>query len=171
MRFLSAEPAISGTKVMIEVENQGKHMLKLSHLDHIVLRVSNLDAMTTFYCSVLGCTIERRQDAIGLLQLRAGKCLIDLVPVDGKLGKMGGAGPGPDGRNLDHFCFCVEPFDAAAIYAHLARHGVAGGALESRYGAAGQGPSIYLQDPEGNNIELKGPPLEPSCMFNDVNLA
>ncbi len=139
-------------------------MIHLSHLDHIVLRVIDLDAMIRFYCAVLGCTVERRQDEIGLVQLRAGSCLIDLVPVDGKLGRLGGAPPGSQGRNLDHFCFRVEHFDAEAICTHLAGHGVAAGPVESRYGAEGQGPSIYLQDPEGNTVELKGPPAEPSLL-------
>jgi glyoxylase I family protein len=132
--------------------------IAIREIDHIVLRVIRLDEMIRFYCDVLGCCIERRQDEIGLVQLRAGAALVDLVPVDGKLGKSGGAAPGPEGRNLDHVCFRVEPFDAAAIHAHLAAHGVAAGPVESRYGAEGEGPSIYLQDPEGNMIELKGPP-------------
>lgn len=132
--------------------------IAIREIDHIVLRVIQLDAMIRFYCDVLGCRIERRQDEIGLVQLRAGNALVDLVPVDGKLGRMGGAAPGPEGRNLDHVCFRVEPFDAAAIGAHLAAHGVEAGPVESRYGAEGEGPSIYLHDPEGNTVELKGPP-------------
>lgn len=136
-------------------------MIQLSHIDHIVLRVKNLDAMIDFYDTVLGCEVERRQDEIGLVQLRCGSCLLDLVPVAGKLGRAGGAAPGPEGRNLDHFCFRVEPFDAAAIHAHLAARGVAAGLVESRYGAEGWGPSIYLQDPEGNTVELKGPAEPP----------
>ena len=132
--------------------------IAIREIDHIVLRVIQLDGMIRFYCDVLGCRIERRQDEIGLVQLRAGRALVDLVPVDGKLGKMGGAAPGREGRNLDHVCFRVEPFDAAAIRAHLAAHGVRAGPVESRYGAEGEGPSIYLDDPEGNTVELKGPP-------------
>lgn len=131
--------------------------IAIREIDHIVLRVIQLDAMIRFYCDVLGCRIERRQDEIGLVQLRAGSALVDLVPVDGKLGKMGGAAPGREGRNLDHVCFRVEPFDEAAIRAQLAAHGVQAGPVESRYGAQGEGPSIYLQDPEHNTIELKGP--------------
>jgi len=127
-------------------------------LDHIVLRVRDLDAMIAFYGDVLGCPVERRQDEIGLVQLRAGSAMIDLVPVDGKLGRMGGAAPGAEGRNLDHLCLRVEPYDEAALRAHLAQHGVDAGPSESRYGAEGEGPSIYLQDPEGNTVELKGPP-------------
>lgn len=132
-------------------------LICLRALDHLVLRVVDLDAMLGFYCGVLGCTVERRRDAIGLVQLRAGRSLIDLVTVSGKLGAAGGAGPGREGRNLDHFCLRVDPWDADAVCAHLAAHGVAAGAVESRYGAEGEGPSIYLSDPEGNVVELKGP--------------
>ncbi len=132
--------------------------LILARIDHIVLRVIQLEPMLQFYCKVLGCRIERRQDAIGLVQLRAGASMLDLVPVDGKLGRQGGAPPGPEGRNLDHICFRVESFDAGAIAAHLAAHGVQAGNVEMRYGAEGEGPSIYIADPEGNTIELKGPP-------------
>ena len=133
-------------------------MIHIREIDHVVLRVVDLDAMTAFYCDVLGCSVERRQDEIGLVQLRAGSALVDLVPVDGKLGREGGAPPGIEGRNVDHVCFRVEPFDEAAIRAHLGRHGVAAGPVESRFGAEGEGPSIYLKDPEGNALELKGPP-------------
>jgi len=133
-------------------------MIHIERIDHIVLRVSNLDPMIAFYCDVLGCTVERRRDDIGLVQLRAGSCLIDLVPVAGKLGMAGGAAPGRDGRNLDHVCFRVEPFDEAAIRRHLDAQQVRAGATESRYGAEGDGPSIYIDDPEGNTVELKGPP-------------
>jgi glyoxylase I family protein len=134
------------------------HPIQPREIDHIVLRVVDLEAMRAFYCNVLGCTVERVQEAIGLLQLRAGSSIVDLVPVDGKLGRAGGAAPGAEGRNLDHFCFRVEPFDEPAIRAHLAAHGVQAGPTEPRFGAEGLGPSIYLSDPEGNVVELKGPP-------------
>jgi glyoxylase I family protein len=133
-------------------------MIHVREIDHLVLRVSRLEIMLQFYCEVLGCSVERRQDEIGLVQLRAGSSLIDLVPVDGELGRAGGKAPGTQGRNLDHFCLRVEPFDAAAISAHLRSHGAAPGAVEQRYGAEGEGPSIYVTDPEGNTVELKGPP-------------
>jgi len=93
---------------------------------------------------------------LGLTHLRAGACLIDLVRLDGPLGRMGGAGPGPEGRNLEHLCLAVEDFDEAAIRAHLARHGVETTDAGQRYGARGEGPSIYVRDPEGTTVELKG---------------
>ena len=133
-------------------------MIRIRELDHLVLRIVDLPAMLDFYGGVLGCTVERRVDSIGLVQLRAGRSLIDLVPVTGELGRAGGAAPGREGRNLDHFCLRVEPFDEAAIRAHLRAHGIEAGPLAQRYGAEGDGPSLYLQDPEGNTVELKGPP-------------
>jgi catechol 2,3-dioxygenase-like lactoylglutathione lyase family enzyme len=133
-------------------------MIHIREIDHIVLRVTDLQRMLHFYCEVLGCPVEKRQEEIGLIQVRAGSSLIDLVPVDGKLGRMGGAAPGAEGRNMDHFCLRVEPFDADAIRAHLSAHGVQAGKVESRYGAEGEGPSIYISDPENNVVELKGPP-------------
>ena len=135
-------------------------MFRLVAIDHLVLRVVDLDRMLRFYCDGLGCTIEKRQDNIGLIQLRAGNSLIDLVPIDGKLGSAGGAPPGKEGRNLDHFCLRVEPFDEVAIREQLARYGYASGPVERRYGAEGEGPSIYITDPEGNVVELKGPPAK-----------
>ncbi len=133
--------------------------MRIRDIDHVVLRVTDLSAMLRFYCGVLGCTVERRRDDIGLVQLRAGRSLVDLVPVDGKLGRAGGAPPGAEGRNLDHFCFRVEPFDEAAIRQRLAEAGVEAGAPAMRYGADGEGPSIYVRDPDGNTVELKGPPM------------
>jgi catechol 2,3-dioxygenase-like lactoylglutathione lyase family enzyme len=135
--------------------------IAIREIDHIVLRVVDLARMLRFYGDVLGCREVRRQDAIGLVQLRAGSSMVDLIPIDGKLGSAGGAAPGKEGRNVDHFCFRVEPFDEAAIRAHLAAHGIEAGPSASRFGAEGEGPSIYLQDPEGNTIELKGPPTTP----------
>ncbi|MFS8063719.1 MAG: VOC family protein [Luteimonas sp.] len=134
-----------------------KPPFQLQQIDHVVLRVRDGAAMQAFYCDVLGCNVERRQDGIGLIQLRAGQSLIDLVPVDGKLGRMGGAAPGAEGHNMDHLCLRAEPFDREAIVAHLEAHGVRVGDFGSRYGAEGEGPSQYLFDPEDNLVELKGP--------------
>ncbi len=131
---------------------------RLRRIDHVVLRVYDSPAMERFYIDVLGCREERRQDEIGLVQLRAGDSLIDLVSVDGEIGRHGGAGPGEEAHNVDHICLSVEGYDEAAIVAHLKAHGARTGDVGSRYGAEGEGPSIYLFDPQGNMVELKGPP-------------
>jgi len=133
-------------------------MLRIREIDHLVLRVQDVDAMIRFYGEVLGCPVQRIDEKIRLVQLRAGRGLIDLVPVDSELGRAGGAAPGQGGRNVDHFCLRVEPWDADAIRAHLQAHGVQAGAVAMRFGAEGQGPSMYVTDPEGNTVELKGPP-------------
>lgn len=130
----------------------------LAGIDHVVLRVRDLASMQAFYCDVIGCRIEQRQDDIGLLQLRAGRSLIDLVALAGPLGRAGGTEPQAGAHNVDHFCLRVEPFDRDAIVRHLLAHGASVGEYGSRYGAEGQGPSQYLLDPEGNRVELKGPP-------------
>lgn len=141
-------------------------MLHIREIDHLVLRVVNLDRTIRFYCEVFGCTVERRQDDIGLIQLRAGRSVLDLVPVDGELGKAGGAAPGKEGHNVDRFCFRVEPFDEQIIRTHLHAHGVEAGAIATRYGAEGFGDSIYVKDPEGNVVEIKGPPHTPLLVSN-----
>jgi len=131
--------------------------IEIRGLDHVVLRVGDLERAIRFYCGVLGCTEERRNDAIGLVQLRAGAALVDLVAVDSPLGRLGGPAAGEAARNMDHFALQLERFDEATLRAHLAAHGVAPGEVAQRYGALGMGPSMYVRDPDGNVVELKGP--------------
>ena len=134
-------------------------MIRIKGIDHVVIRAKDAQAMIRFYCDVLGCVVEREaSEELGLTQLRAGNALIDIVSVDGELGRRGGAAPGHDGLNMDHFCVCLENFDDSAIRKHLSSFDVSGSDLEQRYGAEGYGPSIYIQDPEGNTVELKGTP-------------
>src|SRR5262249_21675028 len=110
------------------------------------------------YMDALGCTLDKRQDDIGLVQLRAGHSQIDLVPIDGVRGREGGAAPGREGRNVDHFALDIEPYDEAAIRTHLGGFHIAVSKAARRYGARGWGPSVYITDPDGNAVELKGPP-------------
>lgn len=133
-------------------------------LDHVVLRVVDLERSLHFYQDILGCPVEKRQEGIGLIQLRAGSALIDLVPIGGKLGAMGGAPPGKEGRNIDHFCLQIESFDETALVSWLDRHDVDVGEIGMRYGALGTGPSIYVTDPDGNTVELKGPPTSSGAL-------
>jgi glyoxylase I family protein len=132
--------------------------IRIREIDHVVLRVHNLRRALDFYCGILGCTVERELQGRGLTQLRAGCSLIDLVEVDSEFGRKLGAGPGAEGRNMDHFCLRIDPFDASAILTLLRSHGLKPGDVAQRYGAEGNGPSIYVDDPDGNTVELKGPP-------------
>lgn len=131
----------------------------LTALDHVVLRVPDMERALAFYSRVLGATEERRVAAIGLVQLRVGKSMIDLVDVNSDWLKAQGAKPfTPDVRNVDHVCIRIDPFKEAAIEAHLKDHGVTITERGARYGAEGSGPSVYFLDPFGTVIELKGPP-------------
>lgn len=130
----------------------------VQRIDHVVLRVGDLARSIEFYRSVLGCEVVRYREHLGLVHLRAGASMIDLVSVDGKLGSRGGAAPGQEARNVDHLCLRIEPFDEPDLVAHLGSHGLAPlGGAEINFGAEGDGPSLYLPDPDGNVIELKGP--------------
>lgn len=141
-----------------DIEAAGTHPLRILHLDHVVLRVLDLDRMVAFYRDVLGATLERVNTAAGLTQLRAGRSLIDLVPTDGAIGREGGAAPQAEGHNLEHFCFRIDGWDEASLRAWLLSHGVQPGEVRERYGEDGFGPSMYIRDPQGNRVELKGPP-------------
>ncbi len=133
-------------------------MLEVRGLDHVVLRVRDIGVSTAWYERVLGGVVERTLPEIGLYQIRVGAALIDLVPIDSKLGRAGGGAVAAEGRNLDHFAVQLATFDEPAVRDHLQRAGVEAGPVERRYGAEGYGPSIYLTDPDGNVVELKGPP-------------
>ena len=127
--------------------------IQIRNIDHLVLRVRDIDAMRTFYCDVLGAEHVAYRPKLAMSHLRVGDCMLDLVVAE----KRGLAAPEAGRLNLDHFCFRVEPFDRDAIVAHLKRHNVPLGPIRERYGAEGNGVSIYLTDPEGNTVELKGP--------------
>ena len=132
--------------------------IELLAIDHVVVRVRDLEASLRFYRDALGCPVERRIDELGLVQLRAGASLIDLVPVDSPLGKAGGSAPDRSAPNVDHCAVAIARFDEAELRAHLEAHGIEPGDVGERYGAGGTGPSMYLRDPDGNTVELKGPP-------------
>lgn len=123
-------------------------------IDHIVLRVRDVARALEFYRDTLGCRVERELREEGLTQLRAGRSLIDLVTADGPLGRRAETAAG--GANMEHFCLSISPFDEGALRAYLSARGVAAGESARRYGAEGVGSSIYIEDPDGNRLELKG---------------
>jgi glyoxylase I family protein len=131
-------------------------MIRIRKIDHLVLRSDNVAEMVHFYCEVLACEVERELPPdVGLTQLRAGDALIDIVAVDSKLGRAGGPAPGADGNNVDHFCLELEAIGERELREGLDSHGVSCGPSETRYGAGGFGPSIYIRDPDGNTVELR----------------
>jgi glyoxylase I family protein len=133
-------------------------VIRIAGIDHVVIRARDYERMIAFYRDVVGCALEWRRDEFGMTHMRAGRALIDLVDVNGELGKKGGAAPGREARNMDHLCLQVENFDAEVIARHLRDSGVRMEEPRERYGATGKGLSIYLYDPEDNLIELRAAP-------------
>ena len=137
-------------------------MIEIIGLDHIVLRTANLGLMLRFYQETLGCPIER-ETTFGLTQLRAGNALIDLVEVDSNLGRLGGDAPTNKDNNMDHFCLQIKAASEQSIIDYLNHQPAFGQGLgdglnegfAERYGATGLGRSIYIQDPDGNTVELR----------------
>jgi glyoxylase I family protein len=137
---------------------------EIQRIDHVVLRVQDLARAVTFYRDVLGCTVARERPSLGMVHLHAGASMIDLISVDGTLGSRGGAAAGAQGRNLEHVCLRVDPFDETHLREHLKLHGVqVDGPAVSNLGAEGDGLSLYLRDPDGNGVELKGPASACGC--------
>lgn len=133
-------------------------MMNIAGIDHVVLRTTQKQKMLEFYQNVLGCSLERELPELGLIQLRAGSALIDIVPTDSELGRLGGGPPRQDGRNLEHFCLAVTGFDETQLLDFLAGHNIEADEPAVRYGASGFSKSVYINDPEGNVVELKLPP-------------
>lgn len=128
----------------------------IERFDHIVLRVRDMPTMERFYCNVLGCYVAKRQNDGTLVHLRNGTIMIDLVDSTSDIGRCDDTDPSSRGCNMDHMCLRIEPFNEANIANHARTHGVQCGSVARRFGAEGWGPSIYIEDPEGNTIELKG---------------
>jgi len=133
------------------------HPFSIQHIDHIVLRVADLQRSIDFYGNVFGAEVVRHNQPLGLVHLRAGTSMIDLVDLAGELGRKGGGAAQTHRRNLDHFCLRIEPFDEAALIAHLQSFGLTVEKAARRFGAEGYGLSLYCFDPDGNQVELKGP--------------
>jgi len=131
-------------------------MFEVARIDHVVLRTSKINEMLNFYCEVLGCKVERESSPeFGITQLRAGDALIDLVRVDSKIGKLGGGPPSKTENNMDHFCLQLKMISEKEIRNHLESNSIDVGEFSDRYGAQGTGRSVYINDPEGNTVELR----------------
>ncbi|WP_111978612.1 VOC family protein [Algibacillus agarilyticus] len=130
--------------------------MKITGIDHLVLRTTQTQIMVDFYCQVLSCVVERQlAPDVGLTQLRAGSALIDIVAVDSELGRLGGRASSGRDNNLDHFCLGFTEMSLSDLLVHLTKHNVRMGEVATRYGAQGFGQSVYIFDPDGNTVELK----------------
>jgi catechol 2,3-dioxygenase-like lactoylglutathione lyase family enzyme len=123
-------------------------VVKVSALDHIVLRCADVEKSLAWYCDLLGLPAERVEE------WRAGevffpsariddRTIIDLFPGDRS----------PAGENLDHFCIVIEPTDLDEIARSGAFDVLAG--PDTRWGARGNGTSLYVRDPDGNVVEMR----------------
>jgi glyoxylase I family protein len=130
--------------------------LQLRGVDHVALRVRSLDRSIAFYCSVLRCEVAARNEDAGIVHLRAGAQMIDLIWLEGRMGKSGGAEPRVEARNMHHICLAYEPHDSDALFAYLDAQKIEHSAKpQDNLGAGGQGTSVYLADPDENLIEVK----------------
>lgn len=134
---------------------------RLQAIDHIVIRAANAAELVAFYVEAIGCKLAWDRPELGLTHLEAGNAMIDIVSIEGPLGTQGvslaakaEAGAG-SGRNVDHLCLRIAPFDFEALKAHFERFAIVLAPPQARFGAQGNGLSIYLTDPEGNGVELK----------------
>lgn len=132
------------------------NFFRIRNIDHVVLRVRDMDKSLDFYTRILGCEVAKRNEQYQMIHLKAGTAMIDIIDVNGPLGIQGGEGPQEEGRNVDHFCLNIDPFDEAALVDYFKKLGINASKAEIRYGAEGYGSSIYIQDPDGNRVELKG---------------
>jgi catechol 2,3-dioxygenase-like lactoylglutathione lyase family enzyme len=138
------------------MDRAGRDVISVKKIDHLVLRTTDVSRMVQFYEEVLGCRVERAlAPATGLTQLRAGDALIDIVAVDSELGRAGGGPPGSSGNNLDHFCLELQDIGQSELREWLVSKGVEVSPFETRYGAGGFAASIYIEDPDGNTVELR----------------
>jgi len=127
-------------------------------MDHIVLNVSDMEAMLDFYLRLLELPAERleayREGKVPFPSVRLGEdTIIDFFP-EKMWARQGEAGP--CGAHLNHFCLALEKTEWDKLAERLKKGGVAieAGPAE-RWGAYGTGISIYFRDPENNLIEAR----------------
>jgi catechol 2,3-dioxygenase-like lactoylglutathione lyase family enzyme len=121
-------------------------MLKVTDLDHIVVNVADVERALAFYCDELGLAPVRveewRRHEVPFPSARVNaSTIIDLLPFP------------RTGENTDHICLVVEPVDLEELAAS-GRFEVVSGPVR-RYGARGDGMSLYVRDPDGNLVELR----------------
>lgn len=141
---------------MVEQKEEPSVRLQPLAIDHVALRVQDCTRSEAFYCGLLGCSVAARNEDAGIVHLRAGHSVIDLVALDGRMGRMAGAEPKVETRNMHHVCLVFEAFDVPAFFARLDAQGIEHSSQpQTNLGAQGLGSSFYVLDPDGNLVELK----------------
>lgn len=120
-------------------------MFKVTGIDHLVLRSNNIEKMVNFYVNILGFSIEKINEDIGITHFRMGDHLLDLLKVTEKPSKE---------KNLEHFCLRILPFDYESLKHYFQQHNIELLRYGKRYSAQGMGDSFYIKDPDGNEIEF-----------------
>lgn len=131
-------------------------VVTVTGLDHLVLRVRDLERAVSFYGDLLGlpieCLEEYRAGTRPFISARVGGQLIDLVP-DPTYDPAAGA----EQSGFLHLCLRVRGRLAGDLLPRLRARAV--DVIEEapvlRLGATGYGPSIYVRDPDGYVVELK----------------
>lgn len=134
---------------------QSLPLVKITEMDHIVLRVKDVEESLRFYTETLGLKSERvEQWRAGEIRFPSARLnddtIIDLFPSDQEPIARDGV------RNQDHFCMVIEPTDMEDLKAKFEALGVG---IQSgpgkRWGSHGDGISLYLYDPDNNVVELR----------------
>jgi len=166
--LVGASALSSNAASSLAAPKQADTPFTFQRIDHIVLRCRDTQKMRDFYVGVLGAEPEwvGRMDGC-LSHLRIGSSLIDLQGYEAPGGrKLHAGGQGlpadapkpeidPTKGTLDHFAINLAPYNPETVTEYLTAAGHAPYAQGRRYGADGDGYSIYLTDPEGTVVELK----------------
>ncbi|MCL6300049.1 VOC family protein [Streptomyces kronopolitis] len=126
--------------------------MRVKDFDHLVLRVRDVERALAFYCGPLGL------EPVRVDEWRAGGAPFPSVRVSpGTIIDLVAGDPG-GGSNVDHLCLVVEPLDWQEVI-DSGRFTVLEGPV-GRYGARGTAQSIYVEDPDGNTVELRWYPQD-----------
>jgi catechol 2,3-dioxygenase-like lactoylglutathione lyase family enzyme len=121
-------------------------MLRVTGFDHLVLVVADVERSLDWYCGHLGLA------GVRIDEWRRGEAPFPSARVsDGTIIDFVARGDRPaGGGNVDHICLVVDPTDFSAL-------GALGdlGPGQPRFGAQGMGTTVYIDDPDGNTVELR----------------
>ena len=134
---------------------QTEALVKITEMDHIVLRNKDVETSLRFYVEVLGLKPERVE------QWRAGEVRFPSARLnDDTIIDFFGSDQEPTGKdgakNQDHFCMVIEPTDMEELKSKFEALGVGIQAGPGkRWGSHGDGISLYVYDPDDNVVELR----------------